>query len=91
MKCIDKCRTSKKACKKSECRMWVDHAPDLNCTYETVKKNGSLSLREAAKRLNISFVRVKQIEDEALIKLLKALRAQTGLEEEYLRELLICE
>ncbi len=91
MKCIDECRAAKKACKMNECRMWVDHLPDLNCTYETVNKNGSLSLREAAKRLNISFVRVKQIEDEALNKLLKALRAQTGLEEEYLRELLICE
>ena len=91
MKCIDECRLAKKACSKKECRMWLDHAADLNCTYETVRKNGSLSLREAAKRLNISFVRVKQIEDEALSKLMKALRAQTGLEEEYLRELLICE
>jgi len=91
MKCIDECRAKRKACKKSECRMWVDYLPDLNCTYESVNKNGSLSLREAAKRLDISFVRVKQIEDEALGKLLKALRSQTGLEEEYLRELLLCE
>jgi len=41
----------------------------LNCVNETVTNNGALTLREVAKRLNVSFVRVKQIEDKALKKL----------------------
>jgi len=40
---------------------------------ETIEKSGGnrLTLRECSKRLHISFVRVKQIEDQALKKLKK--------------------
>ena len=91
MKCIKKCREARKACKEQDCRMWGDYPADLNCTYEVVAKNNSLSLRDVAKRLGISFVRVKQLEDKALDKLLKALRKDTSLSEDYLREMLLCE
>ena len=91
MKCIKECREKCKACKVQECRMWIDYPADLNCTYETINKNNNLSLRDVAKRLGISFVRVKQLEDKALGKLMKALKKETSLNEEYLRELLICE
>jgi hypothetical protein len=91
MKCIEDCRQKKKQCKKKDCRMWVDYPKDLNCTYESINKNSHLSLREVAKRLDISFVRVKQIEQEALNKLLKRLRRESGFDEQYLKELLLCE
>ena len=65
MKCIKECRQKCKACKVQECRMWIDYPADLNCTYETINKNNNLSLREVAKRLDISFVRVKQIRGQS--------------------------
>jgi hypothetical protein len=71
MKCIEAARKDKIPCCKKECRKWIDYPSELNCILETVKRAGShrLTLRECSKRLNISFVRVKQIEDKALKKL----------------------
>ena len=71
MKCLDECIKKKKACKQSDCRHWIEYEEDLNCVHETVHKHGSLTLRETAARLSLSFVRVKQIEDKALQKLIK--------------------
>jgi len=70
--CLQKVRLGKKPCKDSECRHWIDHSKDLNCTFEAIEKNDgdTMTLREVAKRLGISFVRVKQIEDAALKKIL---------------------
>lgn len=73
MKCLEKCRINKKPCDLKACRMWIDYKEDYNCVQETVRKNGDLTLRETADRLNISFVRVKQIEKVALSKLEKRL------------------
>ena len=72
MKCLENCRMHKKPCEETECRLWIDYEEDLNCISESTSKNGPLSLREVGKRLGISFVRVKQIEDKALNKLKKA-------------------
>ena len=41
----------------------------MNCVFESVDKNGSMTLREAAERLGMSYVRVKQIQDQTLIKI----------------------
>ena len=71
MKCLEDCRKSQVPCKNKECRLWIDYKKDLNCTNESVKRHGAMTLREASRRLNISFVRVKQIEDKALKKLIK--------------------
>ena len=69
MNCIDTCRETNRPCEQRDCRMWVDYPPELNCCHETVEENGRMTLREVAERLNISYVRVKQIEDKALGKL----------------------
>jgi hypothetical protein len=69
MNCLEQCRKSRKPCQNQDCRLWVDYKKDLNCVNETVTKHGPLTLRETAKRLNVSFVRVKQIEDKAMKKL----------------------
>jgi hypothetical protein len=69
MKCLDICKKHGVPCPNKGCRLWVDYKKDLNCVNETVTKYGPLTLRETAKRLNVSFVRVKQIEDKAIKKL----------------------
>tara|TARA_Y100000034_G_C6866683_1_gene395133 strand:- start:1297 stop:1569 length:273 start_codon:yes stop_codon:yes gene_type:complete len=70
-KCLQKVRQKKIPCKSQECRHWVDYADDLNCVFESIEKSTDqgMTLREVAKRLGISFVRVKQIEDAALKKI----------------------
>ena len=70
MNCLEECRKNRKPCQNQDCRLWVDYKKDLNCVNETVTKHGPLTLRETAKRLNVSFVRVKQIEDKAMKKLI---------------------
>ena len=59
-----------KSCKQCDCRMWIDYEEDLNCTLISAEKNGPMNLREVAERLGISFVRVKQIQDAAMRKLI---------------------
>ena len=58
-------------CPCKECRLWIDYKQDSNCTLIAVKKQKTMTLREVADRLKISFVRVKQIETEVLNKLRK--------------------
>ena len=68
-KCLQTCKDMKIACPINECKYWVDYKPEHNCVFETIAKNGSMTLREVANRLNISYVRVKQIQDKALKKI----------------------
>jgi len=58
-------------CPCKECRLWIDYKEDSNCTLIAVKKQKTMTLREVADRLGISFVRVKQIQDVAFKKVLK--------------------
>jgi len=69
-KCCESCVKHRVSCPVKECRYWVKHEEDLNCTFISVEKNGPMTLREVADRLGISFVRVKQIQDIAQEKLL---------------------
>ena len=56
-----------------ECRYWIEHERDLNCSLESIRKHDSMTLREVAERLNISYVRVKQIQDKAISKIIDLL------------------
>ena len=67
--CIKLCKEMDVSCPIEECRYWIDYDADRNCTFETIEKHNFLTLREAADRLGISYVRVKQIEDKALKKI----------------------
>ena len=58
-------------CENKDCRLWLDYEGDLNCTLIAVDRHGPMTLREISERENLSFVRVKQIQDQALIKLKK--------------------
>ena len=77
MKCLQTCRELKIGCPNEDCRLWLDREDELNCVLETIKKNGCMSLREVAERLDISFVRVKQIQDAAVKKLGRIVKEET--------------
>ena len=62
---------SETKCNKEDCKLWIKYGKDLNCTLVSVKKHGRLGLKEVGERLNISYVRVTQIEKEAIKKLKK--------------------
>ena len=68
-KCLQTCKELSVSCPIEECRYWIAYPPENNCIFETVSRNGNMTLREAADRLGISFVRVKQIESKALKKI----------------------
>jgi len=68
-RCLRTCKDMNVACPIEECRYWVSYPSEHNCTFESVDKNGNMTLREVADRLKVSFVRVKQIEDKALKKI----------------------
>ena len=61
------------SCPCKDCRLWIDYKEDSNCTLVAVKKQKTMTLREVADRLGISFVRVKQLQDVAHKKMLKKL------------------
>lgn len=69
--CAKICMDEHAECKNRDCRLWLDYSEDLNCTLITVTKHGPLTLREVAEREGVSFVRIKQIETQALKKLRK--------------------
>tara|TARA_R100000808_G_scaffold5977_1_gene17974 strand:+ start:4073 stop:4309 length:237 start_codon:yes stop_codon:yes gene_type:complete len=69
MKCLEKCIELDVSCPNNDCRAWINSEAEYNCIHEAVSQQGAMTLREAAKRLNVSFVRVKQIEDKAIKKL----------------------
>jgi DNA-directed RNA polymerase sigma subunit (sigma70/sigma32) len=68
-KCATECYLKRVNCDQKECRLWLDHKEDQNCTLIAVEKNGPMTLKEIALRHNISIVRVKQIADKALLKI----------------------
>jgi len=68
-RCLQTCKEMGVSCPIKECRYWIDFKEDSNCTFDVVEKHGHLTLRECADRLGISYVRVKQLQDEALKKI----------------------
>jgi hypothetical protein len=71
--CLQACKNLNVSCPNESCRNWMNYEEEYNCVLYAVEKSKlddkELTLREVAKRLGCSFVRVKQIEDEALNKL----------------------
>ena len=69
--CAKECLERQRCCIEKKCRLWIDYKQDLNCTSIAIKKNPEMTLSEVSKRLNVSLVRIKQIQDKALQKLKK--------------------
>ena len=73
MRCFDLHNECDVVCDKKDCRQWIDYDDDLNCTILAIKNNGGdpMTLRQISDRIGVSFVRIKQIEAEALKKIQK--------------------
>ena len=73
--CAKRCEELYTSCPCEGCRLWIDYSEDLNCTLHAIKNNhtGELTLREVADRIGLSFVRIKQIQDQAVKKVEKLL------------------
>lgn len=69
--CSRKCIELSTCCPHNECKHWIDYGDDNNCSLISVNKNGSMTLRQIADRLHLSFARIKQIETKALNKIKK--------------------
>ena len=67
--CCDLCIKKEVSCPVMDCKHWIKYKEDLNCALIAVDNHGSMTLREVADRLHLSFVRVKQIQDKAVQKL----------------------
>lgn len=67
--CARKCIELKLGCPNTECRLWIDYPSENNCTLVSVYENGNMTLRQVGERIGISFARVKQLEQRALIKM----------------------
>ena len=74
MNCTEECIKKETPCRKKTCRQWLDYPEDLNCTLICARKNGPLTLQEVSKRIGVSYVRIKQIQDKALKKINTSLR-----------------
>ena len=70
-KCSSNCYRNNTDCQLKECRYWINFSEDNNCCLLSIHKNGKMNLREIALREGISYARVKQIQDAALVKLKK--------------------
>ncbi len=71
--CLQACIKHNVTCPIEECKYWIEYEKDLNCSLESIRKNDSMTLREVADRLKISYVRVKQIQDQAMSKIIDLL------------------
>mgnify|MGYP003330281260 CR=1 FL=1 len=69
--CKDECVDSGLSCNKNECKHWINYEQDLNCSLVSIDNHGPMTLDEVSKRLGLSLVRIKQIEEAALIKVKK--------------------
>ena len=69
--CSRACIKNKQHCDIKECKYWINFKEDKNCCLISIFEHGSMTLREVADRLGISFARVNQIETAALQKIKK--------------------
>ncbi len=70
-KCLETCKKLNVECPVKECRHWIDYGKDLNCVLESINVNGPMTLREVGDRLDLSYVRIKQLEEKILCKIKK--------------------
>lgn len=69
LNCDEICERDNVPCNRFGCDNFINYESDLNCVLVCARKNGPLTLEETAKRLGVSYVRIKQLEDRALAKM----------------------
>jgi len=74
--CSKECLDKDYCCDKVECRHWIDYVGEHNCSLISVYINGAMTLEQVGERVGVSFVRIRQIEQQALEKLRKRSRWQ---------------
>lgn len=57
-------------CKNSKCRYHISCEEDRNCAILSAETNGPQGLREIAAKMNLSYVRIFQIEKDAMSKII---------------------
>ena len=67
--CSKLCMSESVGCPVDTCRYWIDYEKENNCSLVSVELNGPMSLVQIAERLNLSFVRISQIENKVKKKL----------------------
>lgn len=71
MECIKKCRQDKQPCSNDSCRHWMEYSEDLNCSVIAAEDNGPMTLEDISKRMGVTLVQIKNIQDRALSKVKK--------------------
>jgi hypothetical protein len=70
-KCVRILDFQSEICDSCECPLWINYEEDCNCINVSIEKHGRLTLQQVGKRMGVSHVRIKQIQDKALKKLKK--------------------
>lgn len=73
-KCSQKCIELQIECPNVDCRYHVEHQNSLNCAFIAIEQNGEMDLRTVGDIMGVSFVRIKQIQDKAVLKVNKLLK-----------------
>jgi hypothetical protein len=73
-KCSQKCIELQTECPNTDCRYWVEHQESLNCTFIAIEQKGEMDLRTIGDIMGVSFVRIKQLQDKAMVKINKTLK-----------------
>ena len=72
MKCFEAYSEYSVECSKKDCKYWIGHPKDLNCTLLAAKKS-SKTLDEIASIFNLTKMRICQIEHNAISKMKKTI------------------
>jgi hypothetical protein len=67
--CSKSCIDNDVSCPNQDCRHWISYEDELNCSLISIYVNGRMTLQQIGERLDISFVRVCQIEKKIKEKL----------------------
>lgn len=81
MKCSELCKELVVSCPVKKCRYWIDYPEDYNCTFIAVAKNvDGMVLSEVGKRIQVTAARAKQIESEAISKIISKSKALLNIQ-----------
>jgi len=79
MNCDETCEKDNVPCNNFECNNFIDYEDDLNCVLVCARKNGPLTLEETSRRMGVSYVRIKQLEDRAIAKMKEYWKEERGM------------
>ena len=73
--CAKKCKQHRVTCPVNDCRMWIDYPEENNCSLISIEEKGKgLTLYEVSDRLDINYLKVRQIEIKAIEKIKRLLK-----------------